>query len=85
MKRNTWAHEIRKVFPKATGDFCEYVLWERTAYPFANAAHIKRQIREFKFASDNLKKGQQLCDHCSRVAMRGKWMCRQCRDSLARA
>lgn len=38
-------NEVKAVFPEYADDkFINFVLWEKTAFPFADAKHVCRQI-----------------------------------------
>ena len=74
----TWEDAIRRELPSADADFCNYVLWNCTAYPFANQETIFAQIAEFKEAWESLPEGRQLCENCNELAEPGKWMCAGC-------
>jgi hypothetical protein len=49
--RLTWLDVVRQemrmpVLPHP--DFADHVLWNETAFPFADVEHIRRQVREFR-------------------------------------
>lgn len=69
---------IRAALPSATDTDCEYVLWNRTAYPFKKltARDIYKAASRTRRAGAN---GIQLCDHCDNRADDG-WECKPCRD-----
>jgi len=46
-----WLELVRKYFPDATDDEADYILWEFTAFPFAPAEHIEKQIAKYRFYS----------------------------------
>lgn len=71
---------IKAAIPGADESLCEYVLWERTHYPFAplTAREIYRAANRFKRAADANKR---LCDLCDRLATEG-YLCDQCRSAL---
>lgn len=74
---------IRAAIPGAMDEVCEYVLWERTAYPFAKltARDIYRAASRWKRARDA---GNCLCEYCDRLASRGSRLCPSCANMLAR-
>ena len=80
-----WYGVIREVFPEATMDESDYLLWNRTAYPFfgADVEHCLKQLREYKFTSENLKEGERVCDMCSNgiVKKEDGWTCDKCRKA----
>lgn len=47
----TWIELVRKYFTDATDEEADYILWEKTAFPFASAEHIEKQIAKFRFYS----------------------------------
>ena len=71
----TWGEFVRTLWPGARLDFAEWVLWERTAFPFAKPDTVKQQMREFKEASDSLPPGTEMCDFCNEPAILGEWLC----------
>jgi hypothetical protein len=72
---------IRNAIPEATEDLCEYILWNRTAYPFEGltAKCVYKAASRFKRAGE---RGIQLCDFCDRRAMLGKSVCKRCDTAL---
>lgn len=42
----TWGDVVREVFPEASDAQAEYLLWERTAFPFADVDHVRQQLLE---------------------------------------
>lgn len=42
----TWWDLVRKYFPEATDEECEYILWEKTAYPMGNVNTVEQHIKE---------------------------------------
>lgn len=71
---------IRAAIPGADESLCDYVLWERTPYPFASltAKDIYRAARRLQRAQDA---GKRLCDLCDRVAVQG-YTCARCMGLL---
>lgn len=47
MTMRSYIELVRKHIPCATDDYCEYVLWEKTAFPLASAETINGQIIEY--------------------------------------
>ena len=47
----TWFELVRKYFPDASDDECDFLLWEKTAYPACSASHVENQLAEL--ANDN--------------------------------
>jgi len=39
---------VRLYFPDASEDKCDFIIWEKTAYPFASWITLERQLEEFK-------------------------------------
>lgn len=37
-----------RLFPKADNDLLDYILWEKTAFPFGDSKTIIRQLKEAK-------------------------------------
>lgn len=46
----TWNDLVRKYFPNANDEECEFILWERTAYPFANVEEVEKELQKMKGA-----------------------------------
>lgn len=44
----TWRDLVRKYFPNASDEECDFILWNRTAFPFASVDIIEKQIKEYK-------------------------------------
>lgn len=42
----TWNDLVRKYFPDADDRFCEWILWERTNFPFAPAEYIEDELKD---------------------------------------
>ena len=42
----TWKDLVRKYFPNASDEECDFILWERTAFPLAGAKTVEEQIKE---------------------------------------
>ena len=48
----TWTEMVRRVSEEyglgpPSDDEADFVLWEKTAFPFAPPDHVERQVREF--------------------------------------
>jgi hypothetical protein len=43
----TWNDLVRKYLPDATDKECDYILWEKTAFPLTDAEEVEEQIKEF--------------------------------------
>lgn len=41
----TWLDLVHEYFPDATDEYADFLLWERTAFPFASPAHVRMQLR----------------------------------------
>jgi len=42
----TWYDLVRKYFPDADNEFCEFVLWEKTCFPVCGPEKVEKQLRE---------------------------------------
>ncbi len=47
MTIRTWNDLIRKHFPDADDNRCEFILWEKTAFPLVSVETIERQLQEY--------------------------------------
>lgn len=52
MSDKTWSEMVRRIAavydaPELTDDEVEFILWERTAFPFDTPDRIEQQVREF--------------------------------------
>lgn len=58
---------VRAGYPNATDEETEYVIWNRTSYPFKGltAKMVYKAASQTYRAS---KKGLQLCDFCDNIA-----------------
>lgn len=54
-KGKTWMDLAREVFPDATEEYLDFVLWNHTAFPFADADHVKKQLIDYKNELSNTK------------------------------
>lgn len=71
---------ISKVFPEATEHDLDYVLWNRTPFPFdANPRVLFKHADGYRRACAN---NIVLCELCSRPARREKWTCASCDRAL---
>lgn len=39
---------VKEYFPNATEKECEYILWEKTAFPMGSVNIIRKQLQEHK-------------------------------------
>lgn len=53
---------VREVFPDATKDEAEYLLWNATAYPMGDIDHNRKQLLVYKATVDA---GKRPCDMCN--------------------
>lgn len=78
----TFAELISKALPGASAATVDYVLWNRTPFPFDSSPR-----RLFKCA-DGYRRACankiQLCECCDRPAVDG-WNCQPCNDALRTA
>jgi hypothetical protein len=42
----TWYDLVRKYFPDADDEFCEFVLWEKTCFPVCGPEKVEKQLKE---------------------------------------
>lgn len=71
---------IRSMFPKAGNGTIEFLIWEKTAFPFVGWRECRKQIREYH-AALILFPNTRLCDFCNCPA--SGWVCEQCAKGLA--
>lgn len=51
IRRITWLDVVRQELGEwVPDDFAGYVLWNETAFPFADVDYIRRQVREYRDA-----------------------------------
>ena len=74
---------IRAAIPNADQAECEFILWERTSYPFGllTAKDIYKAAYSFDRACKN---HLRLCEYCDRIAQPDKYMCSKCEEALRR-
>lgn len=73
---------VRKAIPEATTEVAEFIVWNRTTYPFEGltARDIYKAADRWHRAHRNQKK---LCTFCDRLAMPGRsQICERCRNAL---
>jgi hypothetical protein len=77
----SFADLIQRIVPDADMEFCEYIMWGRTAFPFGrvDARRIYKATSAVIRANANKRK---LCDHCDNIAVEGKWTCVSCDRAL---
>lgn len=80
----TWIDAVRRWFPNATDDFCDYVLYERTAFPCCDGETVFRQIAEFAETLKTKPADRDFCDFCNELAESGKWLCSACDFVMSR-
>ena len=75
---------IRAAIPGAPKDLCEFILWERTSYPFGRltAQKIFKAASGFARAGAN---GRALCEMCRRLSVPQKFLCERCQSALDNA
>jgi len=71
---------IRVAIPGASDDLIEYIIWNRTPYPFKKICHreLYKAAHGYRRASE---RGSRLCDYCHNIAVEG-WICKKCDDAL---
>lgn len=42
----TWNDLVRKYYPYATDDDCDFILWETTSFPMTSAERVEQEIRD---------------------------------------
>ncbi|WP_303752923.1 hypothetical protein [Bacillus velezensis] len=42
----TWIDLVRKYFPDANDKQCDFILWEKTAFPLASVETVESQLQE---------------------------------------
>jgi len=43
----TWMDLVKKYFPNASEKECDFILWEKTAFPLCDLETVERQLQEF--------------------------------------
>jgi hypothetical protein len=43
----TWNDLVRRYIPDASDQLCDFILWEKTAFPLTNVEEVEEQIKEF--------------------------------------
>lgn len=47
--RLTWHDVVRQEMGRwVPDDHCGYILWNETAFPFADVEHVRKQVREYR-------------------------------------
>lgn len=74
---------IRAAIPEAGTDLCDFILWNRTAYPCALT------VRQLYLAAARHRRAElnniELCDHCDNRREVGTFCCLACNKTLGRA
>lgn len=76
----TVAEVVRAAWPGADDETIDFVLWNRTAYPFECSA--RRIYRAARTACRAAAKSIRLCDFCRERAAPGHWVCAKCATVL---
>jgi hypothetical protein len=49
MSRKTYFGLVREYFPDATDKECDYILWEKTEFPFVKSeVNLRKQLQDYK-------------------------------------
>ena len=71
---------IRAAIPNASDEECDFVLWNRTAFPFQfKAKSLYKSASSFQRAHNN---NIRLCDFCDNKAEDGEYTCPRCEAAL---
>jgi len=71
---------VRTVFPGATDDEAEYLLWNATAFPMGDIEHNRTQLLAYKATVDA---GKRPCDLCNEPVEEGhRYTCTDCREVM---
>lgn len=77
----TFQELISKALPGASEAEIDFVLWNRTPFPFDPRPRVLfKRASGYRRACAN---GVVLCELCSRTTRPGKWTCQRCDDALA--
>jgi hypothetical protein len=44
----TWNDLVRKYFPNANDKECDFLLWEKTAFPLVPVEEVEKQLQEYQ-------------------------------------
>ncbi|MCF7618583.1 hypothetical protein [Bacillus sonorensis] len=44
----TWIDLVRKYFPDANDKQCDFILWEKTAFPLVPVETVEKQLQEYQ-------------------------------------
>ncbi len=69
---------MRKAIPDADDQLCEFIVWERTAYPLRKLTTrgLYKTARRWRRTKE---KGLRLCELCDRIAILGDSLCERCK------
>ena len=72
---------VRAAIPNASEGLVNHMLWGRTPFPFTKvtARDLYKASAGYKRAWD---KGNNLCDHCNRIADYNTYTCKTCGEFL---
>lgn len=52
MRRLAWIDVVRQEMGKyVPDDVADYILWNETAFPFADVEHVRKQVREYRVST----------------------------------
>ncbi|WP_197023480.1 hypothetical protein [Heyndrickxia ginsengihumi] len=54
----TWIELVKEYFPDATDTQCEFILWEKTAFPVTGEETIRKQLKEYKQELEEYRKAK---------------------------
>lgn len=76
----------RDVFPEASIEELDHIIWERTGFPCFWSLRdgqsvenkIMEQLIDYRMALSIIPHGWHLCDFCNRQITASQWMCYSC-------
>lgn len=75
---------VRKYFPDATDEQCDYILWKKTGYPSFFVGdpeeYFGRQLEKYRVA---VKLGFDVCAGCGRIKHDVDFTCGDCNREMA--
>ena len=69
---------VKEYFPKATKDLADFILWEKTAFPFGDETYLRKQLQTLAKA---FKLGRTVCDCCGKIKDKAgmkSYACKKC-------
>lgn len=73
----TFEKIIKAAIPNASTEYCDWLLWSRTSYPFGKVT-AKNLYKAASRLNRAHKNGLRLCELCDNIAIQESSLCKRC-------